>query len=301
MVSILTDANTQWVLMATMLLGVASGMIGSFALLKKQSLIGDAVAHASLPGICIAFLISGEKTFSSLMIGATISGLLATYFIHFITKRTILKEDSAICLILSVFFGMGIVLLTKITQSTVGNQSGLDDFIFGHAASLVGNDVKLMSGIAVITLLLILSFFKELKLVTFDPDFAQGIGLPLQRLNFLFLTLYVAIVVVGIQAVGVILMAALIITPAISARYWTHSLSRMIMISGAFGAISGLAGTLISTLKPGLPTGPFIVITATVIFILSITIAPERGFLIKSIKRLQAQKELKKRGMPYEL
>ncbi|MGE6752342.1 metal ABC transporter permease [Rossellomorea sp. NPDC071047] len=285
--SILTDGNTQWVLLSTLLLGIASGVLGSFALLRKQSLIGDAVAHAALPGICFAFMFIGEKNFFVLLIGAAATGLLAAYTIQLITNTTRIKEDTAICLVLSVFFGLGIVLLTKVAQMPTGNQSGLDDFIFGQAASLVGRDVQLM-GLTAAALIIVTSLlFKEFKVSTFDPQFARGIGLPVGFLNFLFVSLLVITVVIGIQAVGVILMAAMLITPAISARYWTDSLRTMVFISGIVGGLSGAVGTLISTLGKGLSTGPFIVLTATVIFIISMLFSPKRGLISVILKRLK--------------
>lgn len=288
------DANTQWVLLGTMLLGLASGVLGSIALLRKQSLIGDAVAHAALPGICIAFLFIGEKSLVALLIGATITGLLAAYCIQFITSSSIIKEDTAIGLVLSVFFGFGIVLLTKVAQSPSGNKSGLNDFIFGKAASLVGNDVQLMAGTAIVLLLVTTVIFKELKVLTFDPEFAKGLGLPTRLLNFLFLTLLVAAVVIGIQAVGVILMAALLITPSIAARYWTESLGKMVIISGVFGALSGMTGTMISTLREGLATGPLIVVVATFLFVFSMLFAPQRGLVTKWIKKIRFDKEIRR-------
>lgn len=292
----LSDANTQWVLVGTLLLGLASGVLGSFALLRKQSLIGDAVAHAALPGICIAFLLTGERSLIVLLIGATITGLLSAYCIQYIVSSTIIKEDTAICLVLSVFFGFGIVLLTKVQQLPSGNKSGLDAFIFGQAASIVGSDVKVMAGAAAILVFITAILFKEFKVITFDPEFAKGLGLPIGFLNFLFISLLVGVVVVGIQAVGVILMAALLITPAIAARYWTNSLSKMIVISGMFGAFSGVVGTMISALGQGLPTGPFIVVTATAIFVISMLFAPERGIIAKKIKQKIYYKQLNEAG-----
>jgi manganese/zinc/iron transport system permease protein len=283
--SILTDGNTQWVLLSTLLLGIASGVLGSFALLRKQSLIGDAVAHAALPGICFAFMFIGEKNFFVLLIGAAATGLLAAYTIQLITNTTRIKEDTAICLVLSVFFGLGIVLLTKVAQMPTGNQSGLDDFIFGQAASLVGRDVQLMGLTAAALIVITTLLFKEFKVSTFDPQFARGIGLPVGLLNFFFVSLLVITVVIGIQAVGVILMAALLITPAVSARYWTDSLRTMVLISGIVGGLSGAAGTLISTLGKGLSTGPFIVLSATVIFIVSLLFSPKRGLFSIILRR----------------
>ncbi|MDM5208143.1 metal ABC transporter permease [Cytobacillus kochii] len=293
----LLAANTQWVLIGTLLLGLASGILGSFALLRKQSLIGDAVAHAALPGICIGFMLTGERSLIILLIGATVTGLIAAYCIQYIASASILKEDTAICLILSTFFGVGIVLLTKVQQMPSGNKSGLDSFIFGQAAGMVSSDVKLMAGAAALLLMVTIIFFKEFKLITFDAEFAKGLGLPVSALNFLFMTLLVAVVVIGIQAVGVILMAALLITPAISARYWTNSLSKLVIISGIFGAISGVIGTLISSLDRGIPTGPFIVVTATIIFFISILFAPARGIITLKIKRrMTNQKLLREQG-----
>jgi manganese/zinc/iron transport system permease protein len=283
--SIATDGNTQWVLLSTLLLGIASGVLGSFALLRKQSLIGDAVAHAALPGICFAFMFIGEKNFFVLLTGAAATGLLAAYTIQLITNTTRIKEDTAICLVLSVFFGLGIVLLTKVAQMPTGNQSGLDDFIFGQAASLVGRDVQLMGLTAAALIIITTLLFKEFKVSTFDPQFAKGIGLPVGFLNFLFVSLLVITVVIGIQAVGVILMAALLITPSISARYWTDSLSKMVIISGIIGGISGATGTLISTLGKGLSTGPFIVLTATAIFLVSLLFSPNRGLISIFMRR----------------
>lgn len=283
--SILTDGNTQWVLLSTLLLGIASGVLGSFALLRKQSLIGDAVAHAALPGICFAFMFIGEKNFFVLLIGAAATGLLAAYTIQLITNTTRIKEDTAICLVLSVFFGLGIVLLTKVAQMPTGNQSGLDDFIFGQAASLVGRDVQLMGLTAAALIVITTLLFKEFKVSTFDPQFARGIGLPVGLLNFFFVSLLVITVVIGIQAVGVILMAAMLITPAVSARYWTDSLRTMVLISGIVGGLSGAAGTLISTLGKGLSTGPFIVLSATAIFIVSLLFSPKRGLFSIILRR----------------
>lgn len=292
--SILLDANTQWVLLGTLLLGISSGVLGSIALLRKQSLIGDAVAHAALPGICLVFLIVGERNLILLLIGAAISGLIATYCIQFISETSIIKEDTAIGLILSVFFGFGIVLLTKVSQTSSGNKSGLNDFIFGQAASLVGNDVRLMAGAAFVLTLITFLLFKELKVLTFDPEFAKGLGLPTKLLNIIFLTLLVAAIVIGIQAVGVILMAAMLITPAVTARYWTQSLAKMVVISGIFGALSGVIGTILSTFGEGLSTGPFIVVTATFFFFISFLFAPERGLITRAVKRALLNKKLQK-------
>ncbi|MFZ3589311.1 metal ABC transporter permease [Bacillus sp. DJP31] len=290
LIRLLQDSNTQWVLMGTLLLGLASGVLGSFALLKKQSLIGDAMAHAALPGICLVFLITGEKSILAFMIGAAVLGLLASYFIHSISTHSRIKEDTAIGLVLSVFFGVGIVLLTYIAQLNNGNQTGLDHFIFGQAASMVGDDVKMMVTISSVLLVITFLLFKELKLLTFDIQFAKGIGLPTGLLNGLLMVLIVGAVVIGLQAVGVVLMSAMLITPAIAARYWTERLDYMVIIAGGIGALSGVLGTLLSTIANRMPTGPLIIVAATIIFLISLIFSPKRGLLTKVIRYYRLRK-----------
>ncbi|EKN69074.1 manganese ABC transporter [Neobacillus bataviensis LMG 21833] len=279
--SLFSDPNTQWILMGTMLLGLCSGVIGCFAYLRKQSLMGDALSHAALPGVCLAFMVTGTKSIFFFLIGAIIAGILATVAISYITRNTRIKQDSALGIILTVFFGVGIVLLTQIQHSNSGNQSGLDKFLFGHAASMIRADVYTIAGISTVLVALCFLFFKEFKLTSFDPGFAKGIGLPTILLDQFIMLLIVTAVVIGIQAVGVVLMAALLITPAVAARYWTEKLHVMVILAGVFGAFSGFIGTVASSMVNNLPTGPLIVLSATVLFILSVLVAPKRGVLAK--------------------
>lgn len=282
----------QWIFMGSLLLGLGSGVIGSFTYLRKQSLLGDALAHAALPGICIAFMLSGVKSIGLFMIGAIISGIIATFGIHAITRYSRIKQDAALGIILSVFFGVGVVMLTKIQHSGNGNQSGLDKYLFGQAASMMLSDVYMMGIVSALLVLICTLLFKELKLVSFDPGFARGLGLKVGLLEQLLLLMTVIAVVVGIQAVGVVLVAALLITPAVSARYWTDSLGIMVILSGVFGAVSGVAGTVISGTLSNLPTGPVTVLAATVFFGISVIFAPARGLLFKWIRRLRSHREI---------
>ncbi|WP_240414338.1 metal ABC transporter permease [Paenibacillus periandrae] len=279
------DPNTQWILLGCMLLGLSSGVIGCFAYLRKQSLMGDALSHAALPGICITFMLTGSKSILLFLAGAAIAGIIATFGIGYVTRHTRIKQDSALAIVLSVFFGFGIVLLTQIQHSGSGNQSGLDKFLFGQAASMVRSDVIIISIICLLLLGISTLLFKEFKLVSFDPGFARGMGYPVAFLEQLIMFLIVIAVVVGIQAVGVVLMAALLITPAVSARYWTDKLGVMIVISGLFGALSGFIGTLISASGNNLPTGPLTVLAATALFVLSLLAAPRRGVISKLLVR----------------
>jgi manganese/zinc/iron transport system permease protein len=290
---IFLDPNTQWILIGCMLLGLSSGVIGSFAYLRKQSLMGDALSHAALPGICITFMLTGSKSIILFLIGAAVSGIVATFGIGYITRHTRIKQDSALAIVLSVFFGFGIVLLTQIQHSGSGNQSGLDKFLFGQAASMVKSDVIIISIISIILIGTCTLLFKEFKLISFDPGFARGMGYPVAFLEQLIMFLIVIAVVVGIQAVGVVLMAALLITPAVSARYWTDRLGVMVVLSGLFGAFSGLVGTLISASGNNLPTGPLTVLAATFIFVLSLLLAPRRGLISKLLVRASARNQVR--------
>lgn len=278
-----TDPNALWVLGGTTLLGVSSGAIGSFAFLRKRGLMGDVLAHAALPGICIAFILTGWKHPLVFLVGAIATGILASLSINGILRHSRIKEDTALALVLSVFFGAGIVLLTLIQQSGAGNQSGLDKFLFGQAASLVDEDLAVMGGVSALLLLICVLFFKELKLLCFDAAFGRSLGFPMGAIDLLLMTMLVIGVVIGLQAAGVVLMAALIITPAASARYWTDRLDRMVILSALLGGASGALGTVISAFSLHLPTGPLIVLAATAVFLFSLFFAPRRGLLAKAL------------------
>lgn len=291
------DPNIQWILLGCMLLGLSSGVIGSFAYLRKQSLMGDALSHAALPGVCVAFMITGSKSIFLFLIGAALAGILATFGIGYLTRHTRIKQDSAIAAVLSVFFGIGIMLLTEIQHGGAGNQSGLDKFLFGQAASMVLSDVYIMIIISIVLIGLCVLFFKEFKLLSFDPDFARGIGYPVALLDQLIMFLIVVAVVIGIQAVGVVLMAALLITPAVTARYWTDKLGTMVSLSGLFGALSGFLGTMISAGGSNLPTGPLCVLSATVLFMFSLVFAPRRGLLSKGLLRASVKQRVTREAL----
>lgn len=290
---LLRDPNAQWILMASLLLGLSSGVLGCFAYLRKQSLMGDALAHAALPGVCIAFMLTGSKNIFFFLIGAAVAGLIATFGIGYITRNSRIKQDSALGLVLSVFFGIGIVLLTQIQHGGSGNQSGLDKFLFGQAAGMIRSDVITMAIISGILVGVCALMFKEFKLLSFDPGFARGMGFPVAMLDQLLMFLIVVSVVVGIQAVGVVLMAAMLITPAVSARYWTERLGVMVALAGLFGALSGVMGTILSSLDNHLPTGPLIVLSATLWFVISVLFAPRRGVMAKMLQRLSVKRRVK--------
>lgn len=281
----LSDANIRYVVLGSMLLAASSAVVGCFTLLKKRSLIGDAIAHSVLPGICTAFLLSGTKNPLYLVIGACVSGWLSVVVLDGITRYSKIKQDTATGLVLSVFFGVGIFMLTIIQGSGNAAQTGLDNFLFGKAASLLFEDILVFGSIACLLLLSILLLYKEFKLITFDPLFARTAGLPVRTLELVLTTLTVLAVVVGIQAVGVVLMAAMLITPAAAALYWTNRLGWMLFLAALFGAFSGLSGAYISYLAPAMPTGPWIVIVVSTIAMLSFFLAPKKGVVYRMLQQ----------------
>ncbi|MCC7023575.1 MAG: metal ABC transporter permease [Thermomicrobiales bacterium] len=276
---LLFDYTLRNVALGSALLGIVSGVLGTFALLRRQGLLGDALAHAALPGICLAFLLTGSKAPIVLLLGAGIAGWVGTMLLLLIVRRTLLSEDAALGIVLSTFFGVGVTLLTFINQRGDANQAGLDKYLFGQAAALVARDVITFAILGGAALLLVLLFSKEFTLLTFDPAFASSLGFGTTRLSILLTSLIVVAVVIGLQTVGVVLMAAMLIGPAAAARQWTNRLAPMIALSALFGATAGVSGALLSFTRQGLPTGPTIVLTLTAIVFGSLLFAPARGLV----------------------
>ena len=289
---LLTDSNVRFVVLGSMLLAASSAVVGCFTLLRKRALVGDAVAHAVLPGVCLAFMLSGSKNPLLLLGGAFVTGWLSVMAVDLITSRTRIKEDSALGLVLSVFFGLGILLLTSIQHQGNASQTGLDRFLFGKAAALVGADLWVFGIVAVLLLLAVWVFYKEFKLISFDEAFAQSIGLPVKLLRTLLTTLTVLAVVVGIQAVGVVLMAAMLITPAAAARFWTNRLGIMLVLAAGLGAAAGYAGAFISYLAPSMPTGPWMVVVASTLAMGSFMLAPKTGLLARMLRQRAYQSRM---------
>ena len=286
------DPNIRFVALGSVILTASSAIVGAFTFLNKRSLIGDAIAHAVLPGICLGFILAGTKNPFFLIGGAFATGWISLVAVDYITRRTRIKEDTAIGLVLSVFFGVGVVLLTVIQKSGNAAQSGLDHFLFGKAASLVGEDLYTFAAVALILLVAVFLLFKEFTLLAFDKDFAKAIGLPVKKIELVLTSLIVLAVVIGIQAVGVVLMAAILITPAAAARFWTDKMSVMFLLASIFGAISGLAGAYISYVAPAMPTGPWIVIVISFIAFISFFLAPRRGVLSRAFKQGSIRKTI---------
>ncbi|MPY95608.1 MAG: iron chelate uptake ABC transporter family permease subunit [Acidimicrobiia bacterium] len=285
-----TDYTLRNVAMGSALLGVVSGVLGCFATLRRQSLLGDALSHAALPGICVAYLVTGSRAPLVLLLGAAVASWLAATVLLRVVKETPLGEDTGLGIVLSVFFGVGVVLLTIIGRSGDAGQAGLDRYLFGQAATLVTEDVATMAGLGAVAIALVALLYKELKLTTFDPAFAESIGFGTTRLGLLFTTLLVLAIAIGLQTVGVVLMAAMLIGPAVAARQWTDDLARMLVIAAAVGATSGVVGARISISQERLPTGPVVILVLMTLLVLSLLFAPARGAAWQAWRRRRQER-----------
>ncbi len=293
-VLMLRNYNTKLVVLSTMILGVASGFVGSFLLLRKRSLMGDALSHACLPGIVLLFIIMASaggsgKSLGGLLLGASLTGIIGVGVVMLISSTSRVKDDAAMGIVLSVFFGIGIAMMTMVQKTPGQSSAGLIDFIYGKAASMVLQDFVLLSGVAVVIAALCLLLMKEFALLCFDQTFGKCIGLPVYLLDVLLMVLVAAVTVVGMQAVGLILIIAYLVTPAATARFWTDNLRVMLLLSALFGAMSGWLGASLSALLPGMPAGAVIVLMAAVLFILSMLFGTSRGIL----KRVISHRQLK--------
>jgi manganese/zinc/iron transport system permease protein len=277
------DYTLQIVALGGALLGALSGLLGTFAVLRQQAMMGDALSHAALPGVAVAFLLAG-RDLGALLTGAAISGWLGVLFVRAVTRSTRLKQDAVMGIVLTVWFAFGIALLTYIQGRADASQAGLDHFIFGQAAGIRAADVQLIAAAGAVMLLIVAVLWKEIKLVTFDIAFAHSVGLRTRLIDLILSTLIVVVIVLGLRLVGVILMVSLLIAPAVAARQWTQRLSQMVVLSGIFGAFAGAVGAIISAVDVDIPTGPMIIVVASILAFASILFAPERGVLWTLLK-----------------
>ncbi|APF17258.1 ABC-type transporter, integral membrane subunit [Caldithrix abyssi DSM 13497] len=290
--SFISDYTFRTVAMGSGVLGILSGALGSFAVLRRQSLLGDAISHAALPGIALAFLLTRSKAPLVLLLGAALAGWLATLLILAIVRNTRIKDDSALGLVLASFFGFGLVLLTFIQKQPYANQAGLETFLFGQAAALLARDVITMAVLSLITLTILGIFWKEFKLISFDPEFGQSLGVPVRLFDVLLTSLLVVAIVVGLQTVGVVLMSAMVVAPAAAARQWTDRLSLMTLLAGFFGALAGISGAIISSMFAKLPTGPTIVVCMSFIVAFSLMFAANRGIFWRWLQERRNRRRL---------
>ena len=298
-VLLLSDFNTRVVVVGVALLGMAAGIVGTFTLLRKRALVSDAVSHATLPGIAAAWLVmvalgGTGKWFPGLLLGAAAGGLIAVGTV--LTLRSVLRlhEDAALGVVLSVSFGIGIALLGLIQQMRRGSAAGLDSFIYGKTASMLSADALLIAVISLILVAAAVLLFKELSLLCFDAPYAATQGFPVALLDALMLALVVAVTVIGLQAVGLILIVALLITPAAAARFWTHDLRAMTVLAALIGAAGGFIGAGLSALVPRLPAGAVIVVTTSAGFVISVLFGTRRGLLRVLVERHRGDRRIRR-------
>ena len=293
-ISIITQYSFIVVAIGTMLLAMATGIVGTISILKGQSLIGDAVGHASLPGIILAFMISGRKSSLILMLGAIVAGIVAFLLIQIISEGSKIEADTAMAVILSAMFGMGMVLKSYIqgNQKIQGaSQSGLASYIFGQAAYILREDVYIILTVSVISLALFILFYKEIKVYVFDMVYAYTIGINSRLTSLLIMIITMILIAAGLKAVGAILISSMLITPAVTGLQWSKSYEKVLMIAAVTGAVSAFLGTFISSAVKGFSTGPSIILIMSVIALFSVLFAP-RGIvrMLLNIRKMRVGK-----------
>jgi manganese/zinc/iron transport system permease protein len=291
-----SDYTLRTVALGAAVLGVVSGSLGTYAVLRRQSLLGDAISHAALPGIALAFLLTGSKTPLVLVAGAALAGWLGTLAIGAIIRSTRIKYDTALGVVLSVFFGLGLVLLTFIQRRPDAAQAGLDTYLFGQAAALLRRDIVTMAALGALALGVAVACWKELKLLSFDPDFGATLGLKMRAYDALLTGVLVIAIVIGLQTVGVVLMSAMLVAPAAAARQWTDRLGVMMIVAAVAGALGGVGGAVVSSSAERLPTGPTIVLFLSAIVVVSLVLAPRRGLAWRPVRARRGGREARLRA-----
>ena len=287
--------NATLVTLGASLLGAAAGMVGTFLYLRKNALISDAISHATLPGLGFAFLVAfgfgiDGRQLLILLSGSALSAALGLYFVNWLTRETRLTQDTAIGCVLSVFFAFGVVLLTIIQVIPAGRKAGLESFLLGSTAGMLYSDALLILILSIITALVLFVFLRPIKLVVFDQGYSETLGISVRRVDFIILMVTLAVTVLGMKIVGLILIVALLIIPAVSARFWSERTNIILVTATLFGALSGYIGSAISAVSPGLPTGPIIVLCCFGLFLFSFLFAPKRGVLAVALDHYRFQK-----------
>jgi len=291
---LLFDYTLRTVALGSATLGAVSGTLGVFAVLRREALLGDAISHAALPGIVLAFMLTGSKATLLLVSGAFAAGWVGMWLMRVVTRNTRIPPDTALGIVLSVFFGLGLMLLTFVQRRPDAAQAGLETFLFGQAATLVEGDVIVIAALGFASLATVSLLWKEFKILSFDPDFGASVGIRVRGVELVLTTVLVLAIVTGLQTVGVVLMAAMVVAPAAAARQWTDSLGTMVWLAALFGGLAGVIGAVLSSTTTGLPTGPTIVLSASVIVGLSMAFAPRRGVVWERVRARRRRKAIRR-------
>ncbi|MCJ1978339.1 metal ABC transporter permease [Lactococcus paracarnosus] len=270
-ISALSQYNfLQTALITSILVGVMSGIIGSFIILRGMSLMGDAISHAVLPGVAVAYMLG-----LNLLFGASVFGILAAMLIGYVASHSKLKNDTAIGIVFSAFYALGFILI-----SLAESASNLHHILFGNVLAVSDADLITTTCVLIVVILFIVLFYKELLITSFDTTFAQTYGLKTQAIHYALMLMLTLVTVSSLQTVGIILVVAMLITPAATAFLWTDKLHVMLVYSGVFGAVAALVGLFISYTF-NLASGPAIVLVAAILFGFSFLVSPKQGILFK--------------------
>lgn len=275
--------NTLVVLAGVAAVGFAAGVTGTLALLRRRPLVGDAAAHATLLGVAAAFLATGRRDLPTLLAGALASALAAVGVLVFLRRVTRTRDDAATAIVIGVSFGAGLALVAGITSRGLPGGAGLEQFLLGHTAALTARDAVLLGLASLAAVVLVAAAFKEAVLVAFDAAFAAATGWPVGLVDAALVALVAVMVVVGLPAAGAVLVTALVVIPPVAARQWTSRVGPMLLAAGLVGLVAAVAGVALSTLRPGLATGPLVVLAAAAICLVSFLVAPERGWLARRV------------------
>ncbi|GAA1949968.1 metal ABC transporter permease [Microbacterium aquimaris] len=299
-VEFFADHTYRMVFFGTMTIGLVAGALGTFAYLRKQSLISDVVSHAALPGTLLAFLAAvvvfgtDGRNMIGLILGAVIVGTIAALLANAITRTSKIRIDTAMAVSLTIFFGVGMLLLRIVSNGSFPGKGGIQDYLFGNASVITIADLATSIGVGAIALLLMIVFWKEFALRTFDPDHATVLGFAPRVIDALMFTTIVIATVIGVKAVGLVLMVAFVVTPPAAARQWTRTLPGMVMVSAGIGAVGSGLGAYLSVALGRIPTGPLIVLTLFAIFVFSMLFSPRRSIVLRAIRRSRARADLKR-------
>ncbi|MGO1384101.1 MAG: metal ABC transporter permease [Arachnia sp.] len=302
-VDFFSNYTFNMVFFGTTTIGLVAGSLGAFAYLRKQSLISDVVSHAALPGTMIAFLVSvvvlgtNGRNMLGLIVGAVVIGTIAVHLANHITDVSKIRIDTAMAVVLATFFGIGMLLLRIIANGTFPGKGGIQDYLFGNASVITYADLVTSLVVGFVALGLMLVFWKEFALYTFDPDHGAVLGFSGRIVNALMFTTIVIATVIGVKAVGLVLMVAFVVTPPAAARQWTRTLPSMVALSGLIGAVGSGAGAYLSIALGNVPTGPLIVVTLFAIFLISLFLAPGRSIVSRMASRGRARRALRREAL----
>jgi manganese/zinc/iron transport system permease protein len=283
----LVSYNTVVVALGVAAVGFAAGVVGSLCVLRKRALAGDAAAHATLVGVACAFLATGRRDLVTLLAGALVAACVGLGMLVLLRRFTRTRDDAATALVIGVSFGLGITLVSGLPAWGYANSAGLEQFLLGHTAALTARDAWLLAVVATVAAAVVAAILKEATLVAFDSAFAAATGWPVSGIDYAIVGLVALMVVAGLPAVGAVLVTALVVIPPVAARFWTDRVGTMVVLSGLIGLVAALAGVAVSATRPGLATGPLVVIAAAVVFAISFFCAPHRGWIARRAEASQ--------------